>query len=94
MIYKHKVKYNGKYYPAGIDVPVGEKKTVENKNIEDFSKHMNPPVETDGNSYSKTEINRMSTYDLKKLAKKQGIKGTEEMTGAELKKVLIEKLGL
>ena len=93
MIYRHQVKYNGKYYPAGIDVPVGEQ-SVENKNIEDFSKHMNPPVETDGNSYNKTEINRMSILDLKKLAKKQGIKGTEEMTGAELKKVLIEKFGL
>ena len=93
MIYKHQVKYNGKYYPAGIVVPVGEQ-SVENKNIEDFSKHMNPPVETDGNSYSKTEINRMSILDLKKLAKKQGIKGTEEMTGADLKKALIEKFGL
>ena len=93
MIYNHLVKYNGKYYPAGIDVPVGEQ-SVENKNIEDFSKHMNPPVETDGNSYNKTEINRMSILDLKKLAKKQGIKGIEEMTGAELKKVLIEKFGL
>ena len=93
MIYNHLVKYNGKYYPSGTDVPVGEQ-SVENKNIEDFSKHMNPPVETDGNSYSKTEINRMSILDLKKLAKKQGIKGTEEMTGAELKKVLIEKFGL
>lgn len=93
MIYKHQVKYNGKYYPAGADVPVGEQ-SVENKNIEDFSKHMNPPIEVTENSYSKTEINRMSTFDLKKLAKKQGIKGTEEMTGAELKKVLIEKFGL
>lgn len=93
MIYKHQVKYNGKYYPAGIDVPVGEQ-SVENKKNEDFSKHMNPPVETDGNSYSKTEINKMSILDLKKLAKKQGIKGTEEMTGAELKKVIIEKFGL
>ena len=93
MIYKHQVKYNGKYYPAGSDVPVGEQ-SVENKNIEDFSKHMNQPIEVTENSYSKTEINRMSTFDLKKLAKKQGIKGTEEMTGAELKKVLIEKFGL
>lgn len=92
MIYKHQVKYNGKYYPAGVDVPVGEQ-SVEKK-IEDFSKHMNQPIEVTENSYSKTEINRMSTFDLKKLAKKQGIKGTEEMTGAELKKVLIEKFGL
>lgn len=44
--------------------------------------------------YTKTEINRMSTADLKEFVVEQGIDNAEEMTGAELKKVLIEKLGL
>ena len=44
--------------------------------------------------YTKTEINRMSTAELQELASKEGIAGAEEMTGAELKKLLIEKFGL
>lgn len=45
-------------------------------------------------SYTKTEINRMSTADLKKLASAQGIDNTDELTGAELKKILIDKMSL
>jgi hypothetical protein len=44
--------------------------------------------------YSKTTINRMSTSDLQAFATEQGIDNAEELTGAELKKLLIEKLGL
>jgi hypothetical protein len=44
--------------------------------------------------YSKTTINRMSTSDLQELATKQGIENAGEISGAELKKLLIEKFGL
>lgn len=44
--------------------------------------------------YSKTAINRMSTADLQSFAVEQGVENAEELTGAELKKLLIEKLGL
>lgn len=64
---------------------------TENKK-EDFSKNMNPPEV--GVSYTKTEINRKSTADLKELAMREGIEGAEDMNGADLKKVLIEKFGL
>lgn len=83
MIFKHQVKYNGVYYPAGTDVPVGVK-TVEDKK----------PVEVEEEKYTKTDINRMAVAELKELAGKQGIDGAEEMTGAELKKALIEHYGL
>lgn len=46
------------------------------------------------NQYTKTEINRMSTAELQELALENDIDGAEQMTGAELKKVLIEKFGL
>ena len=46
------------------------------------------------NGYTKTDINRMSTQDLRTLAMAQGFEDVEEYTGAELKKMLIEKLGL
>ena len=44
--------------------------------------------------YAKTDINRMSTQDLRTLAVAQGLENVEESTGAELKKMLIDKLGL
>lgn len=54
------------------------------------SDFMNPP-ET---PYTKTEINRMSTADLKKLASGNGIENATEINGSDLKKMLIEKFGL
>lgn len=44
--------------------------------------------------YTKTDIQRMSKDDLVSLAIKMGIDGAEEMSGADLKRELIEKLGL
>ena len=44
--------------------------------------------------YSKTTINRMSTSDLQSLAKEQEIENADEISGSELKKMLIEKFGL
>lgn len=44
--------------------------------------------------YTKTDINRMSTQDLRILAVAQGLENVEESTGAELKKLLIDNLGL
>lgn len=84
MIYPYIVNKNGVWYPSGADVP------------EDIS-----PITTDNltekfvnNGHTKTEINRMSTAELQTLALENGIDGADEMTGAELKKVLIEKFGL
>ena len=45
-------------------------------------------------SFTKTEINRMSTADLQALATEQGISGAELISGSELKKLLIERFGL
>ena len=44
--------------------------------------------------YTKTEINRMPIAELKDVAGKVGIDDFDAMTGAELKKVLIKKLGV
>lgn len=48
-------------------------------------------VKPDG-VYTKTEINRMSTAELRELATQNGIAGAEQITGAELKKILIQTL--
>lgn len=98
MVFKHLVKHNGKYYPAGTDVPVGgkpvEDKKTEKPKKDDFSQYMNKPEETKETEYTKTEINRMSTAELQELALENNVDGANEMTGAELKKVLIGKFGL
>ena len=60
--------------------------------IDDFSQYMNPPEETKETEYTKTEINRMSTADLRELAEKNGLDNS--LSGAELKKLLINHYGL
>ena len=79
MKYPYIVNKNGVWYPAGTEVP------------ED---NQNTKTENGQNQYTKTEINRMSTAELQVLALENGVDGSDEMTGAELKKVLIEKFGL
>ena len=44
--------------------------------------------------YTKTDMSRMSTSDLQSLAVAQGMENAKELSGAELKKLLIEKFGL
>lgn len=44
--------------------------------------------------YTKTDINRMPINELKELATKKGIENADDLTGAELKKILIDKFGL
>lgn len=93
MKYPYIVNKNGIWYPSGTEVPDGAE-AVKNKKEDDFAQYMNEPVESEEVTYTKTEINRMSTADLRKLAKDKEISGADEMTGAGLKKVLIEKLDL
>lgn len=92
--YPYIVNKNGIWYPAGTEVPEGTKPILEDRKENDFSKYMNPPKQNDGFNYTKTEINRMSTAELKKVARANGIENAEDITGGELKKILIEKFRL
>ena len=60
--------------------------------VEDDSTTQTPKKEE--KQYSRSEISRMSTADLKELAPTLGIEVTEESTGAKLKEEIIAKLGL
>lgn len=80
------VNKNGVWYPAGAEVPEGTKTAKNNTE--------NEKVDTKEVQHTKTDINRMSTAELKTIAKEQGIKNAENMTGADLKVELIKKLGL
>lgn len=84
MKYPYIVNKNGVWYPAGTEVPE-DISHVTKDNLTEKLVH---------NGRTKTEINRMSTAELQELALENGIDGAEQMTGAELKKVLIEKFGL
>lgn len=79
MKYPYIVNYKGTWYPAGTEVPVGTSNKAETKSEE----------ETKDNELTKTDIRRMSTAELKELATKEGIDGAEDMTGADLKELLI-----
>lgn len=82
MKYPYIVNKDGVWYPAGTEVPTGTTK----ENGENHSDDKKP--------FTKTEISRMSTADLRNLADKQGIEFADKMNGADLKKVLIEQFGL
>ena len=70
---------NVKQRAVAKTAPVNTEKAKEKNFLEEFA-------------YTKTEINRMSTADLKELAKEQGI--DDELSGADIKKALIKKFGL
>lgn len=50
--------------------------------------------EKEKNRYTRTEINRMPVDKLREFAGETGIGGSESMTGADIKKALIDVLGL
>lgn len=86
MKFDHKVKRKGKWYMPGEEIEEVEKSTSNFSTNADLIYGEKP--------YTKTEINRMSTSDLQNFAAKQGIANAEEISGAELKKLLIERFGL
>lgn len=101
MKFDHLVKHNGVYYKPGEDVPVegntpsAEALAVETKTEEVSEVKVEAETKTDvapEKEYTKTEINRMSTAELRKLASKVGIENVDEYVGSELKTMLIERL--
>lgn len=53
-----------------------------------------PEQQENKTQYSRSEIARMSTADLKEVASSLGLEVTEESTGKVLKEQILEKLGL
>lgn len=70
---------NVKQRAVAKTAPVNTEKAKEKNFLEEFA-------------YTKTEINRMSTADLKALAKENGL--DDSLSGAEIKKALIAKFDL
>ena len=73
------VKY---YSDRTVIIEVTDKEVIE-ETLKDMEK-----------TYTKTEINRMPLDELKALATEKGVDGADDMTGGELKKLLIEMFNL
>lgn len=79
MIATHSIKVNGKWHMAGDEIS---------------SAMPGEKAEINTKQYTKTEINRMSTEDLRHMALNTGVENAENMTGKELKEYLISVFGL
>jgi hypothetical protein len=90
MVAKHSVKVNGVWYRAGEEIAPAKTETQEKNFLDEFEEE----IKAKESMYTKTEINRMSTAELKEVAKLNGVKDADDMTGGELKKVLIDKFEL
>lgn len=93
MKYPYIVNKDGVWYPAGTEVPVGTNPIVDKK-VEVKQEVVETPKVEDTPKYTKTEINRMPLDELKALANEKGVDGADDMTGGELKKLLIEMFNL
>lgn len=86
MKYPYIVNKNGIWYPSGTEVP---------EDTKEEEKAVSESVPFHGDvKLTKTDINRMSTADLQSLATAHGMENAKELSGAELKKILIEKFVL
>lgn len=104
MKYGHRVKFNGKWYLAGEDVPndKGKKAKPEKKEeaVNEETKEEAEDSETESEeettatAYTADSINAMSRPDLLSLAKEKGIKKYTTMSTDNLKAELIAVLGL
>lgn len=97
MKFDHTVKYKGEYYPAGAEVPMTDEKSVIGETKEEMTEDSEEEIEEAkeaGEQWTKTKVNRMAADELRKLAVENGIVNAEEISGADLKKMLIEKFGL
>lgn len=95
MKYPYMVKHNGKYYPAGTEVPVGDAPVSENIPVADDKKaETAEPKKSAEKKLTRAEIMTLKKAELIELAKKNGIKNADEMIGSELKSALIKALKL
>ena len=104
MKYRYTVNHNGVWYPAGYEVPE-DTASAMGGTVEALEEHTEPvndaveeildeepdAAEKATKAPTRTEINRTPKADLIKLARKCGMKFDDEfITGAELKRMLIE----
>ena len=78
---------------SALKTPVMSVSEAQEEPLEYTDEDITIESETDVEKhYTKSEINRMNTEDLQALATEKGIEGAYDMTGSELKPILIEML--
>lgn len=86
------------YHKKRMWKKLNEKEGSEPKNQNmDYRETEREKEETNHNeqmNYTKTDINKMSTSQLQRLAAESGVEDAEQKSGGELKKLLIEKFSL
>ena len=82
-IYPYIVNKDGVWYPSGTDVPEGPSLVAEETRSDEKKV-----------SYTKSDISKMTTAELRRVAKENGIDNADKTTGVELKQLLVEKFGL
>lgn len=90
MIFPYRVKHDGVVYPAGFDVPI-ETVVVEIKEEKATPKE---EVAKTSYSYTRSDIQKMTRDVAEPLAKELGVKNTEGKRLIDIKKLMIEKLGI
>ena len=91
MIATHTMKINGLLYRAGEEIPSPDETP---KMVVDEPKEIVEEVVDEKPKYTKKDITFMKVANLRELAAEMGVKDPDELTGVELKSILIEKLGL
>lgn len=84
MKYDHRVKVDGKWYEAGVEIEVATPKA---------SPKAEPVKEVDS-SYTRTQIQQMNRAELTATCDKLGIEYDDEKTIKDLKQLILAKLGL
>lgn len=97
MKYDHRVKVDGKWFDAGVEV----KTTPDNGSNEPPTTPDNtdngsnePPKGEDDKPYTRTEIQQMNKEQLIEVATSLGFEVTDENKVQELKQLILGKLGI
>lgn len=84
MKYDHRVKVDGKWFEAGVEIDATTPKAEPKAE----------PVKEVSPSYTRTQIQQMNRAELTATCDKLGIEYDEEKTGKDLKQLILAKLEL
>lgn len=94
LLFRHRMNALNKKAEKGAIDKVAPNSPVEKSIAPATTEKTDSKVADFSANYTKTEINRTATGELKKIAGSIGISDADSYTGAELKKMIISKLGL
>lgn len=80
MKFDHMVKYNGDYYNAGEEVPIGEHFPDSKEKDEDMElpfSDLEINMETEEHKYTYDELEPMTAKEIRRLAENKGIRITK-----------------